>query len=378
MLVIQVNIFMVLLLASIAVHAGFKLDRKEQDHRAFLRLLLLTIVILILEMISVLLSSSEYINFMFAQKLVNVAGFALAPFVPICAILYVYKITNKYQKIDRNKLLWLSVPLVINSIISLGSWSFFWIFGITNENSYVRGPLFLVSPLTSYFYYIVCLLVVYDNRKKLSKEEVFILSLPVGVPAVLSFFQLYFFVFLTIWNSVAVAVVINYIYLIYRQTKIDPLTGLSNRIAYDEYLKRLHRKNNIALAVITIDLDDFKSINDVFGHHEGDNVLKLFARMLEDAFAGKGVPIRWGGDEFIVLVNEHKSEIVEKYVTTLDEKIEAYNKNGYKPYQIKFSYGMTIFDSTYNNVYELVQQSDKLMYEKKQKKNVGEPQNLMQ
>lgn len=373
MLAIQLNIFMVILLSSIAVHACFKLNRKELLHRLFLVLIFLTILILILEILSVLLNSSSYMHFMTAHKLVDTLGFTLSPLVPICAALYVYKITNKCKRIEINKFFWLSVPFGVNSFLSLGSYNFNWIFGITNENIYVRGPLFFVSPLTSYFYYIINLLLLYSSRKKLNREELFILSLLTGIPAVLSIFQLYYFIYLTIWNSVAIAVVINYIFIVHSQAKLDPLTGLGNRIAYDEYLTSLRRKSNIVLSVVNIDLDNFKSINDVFGHHEGDKVLRLFASHLEDVFEGKGVPIRLGGDEFIVLINENQRESLEQYIKILNNRIDAYNESNDMPYRIKFSYGLAMFDNTYNSIYELVQRSDKLMYEEKKKK-YGESQ----
>lgn len=365
MLAIQMNIFMVLLLSSIAVHACFKLERKEQVNRLFLALIFLTILILVLEILSVSLNSSIYIEYIILHKLVDTLGFTLAPLVSICAALYVYRRTNKYKKINLNKLLWLSVPFVVNSIISLGSYKYNWIFGITNENIYIRGPWFFVSPVTSYFYYFINLLFLYNAREKLSREELLIFSLLTVIPSVLSIFQLYYFVYLTIWNSVAIAVVINYVFIVHSQTTIDSLTGLGNRVAYDEYLAIISRKRNIVLAVVNIDLDDFKSINDAFGHHEGDNVLRVFARNLEEVFGDKGVSIRLGGDEFIVLINENKKEILENCITTLKNRINTYNKSSNMPYRIKFSYGMAIFNNTYNSIHELIQHSDKLMYEEK-------------
>lgn len=369
MLALQMNIFMVILLASIAVHAYFKLDRKEQSHRLFFVLILLTILILILEILSVALNSGNYISLITAHKLVDTSGFTLCPLVPICAVLYVYKRTNKYKKINNNKLFWLSVPLIVNTVISLGSYNFNWIFSISAENMYIRGPLFFVSPMTIYFYYIINLLVVYDGRKKLNKEELLIFSLLTTIPAVMSVFQLYYFIYLTIWNSTAIAVIINYVFIVHSQSKLDPLTGLGNRLAYNEYLASLRRKSNVVLSVLTIDLDDFKSINDICGHHEGDKVLRVFARQLEDVFEGKGVSIRFGGDEFIVLINENQTEVLEQYIKILIDKINAYNERTDMSYRIKFSYGLTIFNNAYNSIDELIHHSDKLMYEKKQKKN---------
>jgi len=366
---IQMNIFMVLVLSSIAVHAYLMLEEKKQALRSFWVLLLLTIVILVLEIFSVVLNSSNYISFINAHKLVDTLGFVLTPLVPICVALYVYKITHQYKKINISMVLWLSVPFVIHSILSLGSCQFNWIFSISNENIYVRGPLFFVSPLTSYFYYTVNLLLLYDSRKKLTREELVSFSLLTTFPAVLSSIQLYYLIYLTIWNSVAIAVIFNYIFIVYRQIKLDPLTGLGNRIAYDEYLTNLRRKRNIVVAVVNIDLDDFKSINDLLGHHEGDKALQLFSRQLEAVFAGNGV-FRMGGDEFIVLLNENDREVVETYIKILIDKVNAYNESGNLSYRIEFSYGITIYNNNYNDIQEAIQLCDKLMYEQKEKKKL--------
>ncbi|MCE5286335.1 MAG: GGDEF domain-containing protein [Pelosinus sp.] len=358
---------MVMLLSSIAVHAYFKLDRKEQVYRLFLALIGLTILILLLEILSVVLNSGHYINFISVHKLVDTLGFMLSPLVPISAVLYVYKRINKNKKTDRSKFFYLSMPFIVNGLISLGSYKFNWIFGITVENMYVRGALFFVSPLTLYFYYIINLFFLYDSRKKVNKEELIILSLLTIMPAVLSVIQGYYFIYLTIWNSVAIAVIINYIFIIQSQTKIDPLTGLGNRVLYNEYLASSRRKNNLVLAVINIDLDNFKSINDVYGHQEGDKALRLFARQLEEVFEGKGISIRLGGDEFIVLINDNQKEVVEQYIKTLSEKMNVYNKKSGRAYCIEFSYGMVMFNNEYDSIDELIQHSDRLMYEDKKK-----------
>ncbi len=364
------NIFMVILLAVIAGHAYFKLDRRKQVHRVFLVLILLTILILILEILSVALNSGYYIHFIIAHKLVDTLGFTLSPLVPISAMIYIYIRINKYREINKNKLFWISVPFVVNSILSLGSYNFYWIFGITNENMYVRGPLFFISPMTSYFYCMITLCILYNSRKKLNKDELLIFSLLTMIPNVMSIFQLYYFIYLTIWNSTAIAVTMNYIFLVHSQTKLDPLTGLGNRVAYNEYLASLCRKSNIVLSVVYIDLDDFKSINDVYGHHEGDKVLRVFARQLEDVFEGKGVSIRFGGDEFIVLIKENQKEVVEKYIKTLIDRMNRHNERSDRPYRIEFSYGMTILNNAYHSIDELIQHSDKLMYEEKQRKRI--------
>ena len=369
MLVIQMNLFMVLLLSLVAVHAFSKLQRRANaDHRMFLALLVLTMGMLVLEIFSVVLNSPAFIGFITVHRLVDTIGFTLTPLVPIFALLFIRAKTDSCKNINRKLILWLGLPLFVNTILSIGSFQFNWIFTITDENVYLRGPLWLASPLTSYFYYAANLLLLYKAREKLHREELLMLSLLTLSPGVLSVFQLYFFVYLTLWNSIAIAVVVNYILIVHSQVKIDPLTRLGNRAAYDEQLEILNRKENLVLTVVNIDLDNFKTINDAFGHQEGDKVLKLFAEHIKEVFDGKGTSIRLGGDEFIVLVNENRKEIVETYIKNLKSRIKAYNETSGMPYQIKFSYGMAIFNSSYKDVHELVRYSDKLMYQEKNKR----------
>lgn len=135
-----------------------------------------------------------------------------------------------------------------------------------------------------------------------------------------------------------------------------------------KYITILNRKSKITLSVINIDLDGFKNINDVYGHQEGDEVLKFFARRLEEVFGEIGFAIRWGGDEFILLLSEKRRERLEKYVKILNNKIDAYNDSNDKAYRIQFSCGIAIYDDSFDNVYEFIRHSDKLMYEEKQKK----------
>lgn len=358
---------MIILLAGIIVHAYFNLDKKEQVNILFFRLMFLMLIILFLEILSVILNSVFDPRFITPHKMVDMLGFTLTPLVPIHVVLYVYKRINPYQRVPKNKLVWLSAPLIVNSVLSLGSYHYNWIFRITAQNVYLRGPLWSVSPLSCYFYYILNLVILYNNRKKINREELFTLSLLSVIPGTLSFIQLFYFVYLTIWNSVAIAVMINYVFIINNQTMIDPLTKLGNRLAYSKYIASLRGNDNIVLSVVNIDLDGFKTINDLWGHHQGDEVLKAFAKQLKNVFED-GVLIRWGGDEFIVLLHENRREVLEKYLKTLSDRINKYNDRNDLPYKINFSYGIAIFNNAYQSIDDLIQHSDKLMYEEKQKK----------
>jgi diguanylate cyclase (GGDEF)-like protein len=93
--------------------------------------------------------------------------------------------------------------------------------------------------------------------------------------------------------------------IVERQARIDGLTGLANRRACEDQLAvELARAERFGgpVAVVITDLDDFKEINDRFGHPAGDVVLREFARTLEDAIRDVDLAARWGGEEFVLLL----------------------------------------------------------------------------
>jgi diguanylate cyclase (GGDEF)-like protein len=95
---------------------------------------------------------------------------------------------------------------------------------------------------------------------------------------------------------------------------LDPLTGLHNRRFGEERLKEeLARaeRNGEPLAVLVLDLDHFKEINDQFGHAVGDAALKEFSRSLRKAIRACDVPVRIGGDEFLIILPECPREKVD-------------------------------------------------------------------
>jgi diguanylate cyclase (GGDEF)-like protein len=111
-----------------------------------------------------------------------------------------------------------------------------------------------------------------------------------------------------------------------RQARIDPLTGLGNRRAFDERLDRAiehARLNSAPLSVIVSDLDDFKEINDSFGHLSGDELLRTAAGAMRAAVRDHDACYRWGGDEFAVLLPGVEQDVAEKVAERVSASIVA-------------------------------------------------------
>ena len=149
----------------------------------------------------------------------------------------------------------------------------------------------------------------------------------------------------------------------------EPLTGLYNRkfvFNINKIWIEENRRKNFSFALVFIDLDNFKPINDSFGHEEGDKVLKEVASILKKNFRERDFIIRLGGDEFIVLIDLQNTHInnIEKMIESLRKKIEE--KLG--KYNLSFSYGIAIYPQDGKDLSTLLEKADIRMYEEKKKR----------
>ncbi len=150
----------------------------------------------------------------------------------------------------------------------------------------------------------------------------------------------------------------------------DDLTGLLNRRGFftlAEQQRKLVNRTKRHIALLYLDIDGFKNINDELGHKEGDGALIDTAGILKDTFRESDIIARIGGDEFAVLLTEHAGPDVEKImVEHLRDNVEAFNDKGVRKYQLLFSVGIVGYDSLYPcSIDELLMRADDLMYKDK-------------
>lgn len=133
-----------------------------------------------------------------------------------------------------------------------------------------------------------------------------------------------------------------------RLSSKDPLTGLLNRRSMDLYLKEAIKKSeddDIGFSVIIADIDDFKKINDTYGHNIGDEVLENVATTICDAVMSKYHVCRWGGEEILILIPENRTitkAIAEKIRQAVEEiRVEAEGQT----IQITMTFGVAQYAS---------------------------------
>ena len=155
---------------------------------------------------------------------------------------------------------------------------------------------------------------------------------------------------------------------IIEMAKLDHLTNLPNRKYLAEYIEVLSKdalENEKKFAVMFLDVDDFKQINDTYGHKYGDYVLKTIADIISESVRGEDFVARIGGDEFVVVMSRIRSE---KDPMGLSERIQSRIHEYFSENEISkmgISIGISIFPRNGRSVEQLIENADKAMYNAK-------------
>ena len=155
-----------------------------------------------------------------------------------------------------------------------------------------------------------------------------------------------------------------------RNAFYDSLTGLSNRGLFldrlQQALLRRREENLDQIAIFFVDIDYFKEINDKFGHHAGDELLKGVAKRLETICRNEDTLCRYGGDEFTILIHHIDSlEEVEKLAQRVLKNIKAPFKLGKNDVNVTISMGIAVSDHHHNRPEDILQDGDFALYQAK-------------
>ena len=149
----------------------------------------------------------------------------------------------------------------------------------------------------------------------------------------------------------------------------DELTKLANRRGFIKLAQHgldICARHNISASIVFFDLNEFKLINDRFGHAEGNTVLIAFADNMIKTFRNSDVIGRLGGDEFAVLLTDTSLEDAKKIIERFRVHIDYRNKESTLNYEISFSEGIVEIDNKKRiSLESLLDQADSLMYDKK-------------
>ena len=150
----------------------------------------------------------------------------------------------------------------------------------------------------------------------------------------------------------------------------DPLSGVNNRVSFSKYINNvfINREHNGAY-IIFIDIDNFKGINDTYGHIEGDEAISLVGKTLKSiAGENNAFVARMGGDEFVLVSQSQSEDEIKNIIRSISFELEERLIFSDKKYDVTVSCGYVHMEANAKNIKELMSKADMKMYQEKNKK----------
>lgn len=370
---IDINLFSAFGLLLVASIAFRRLDHRERLNRAFFFTSLLIIGELLIEAATCWINGIPGSGIRVLSVILHVFLFLGAPFLTTYWFLLLCQVVIPPKKDPKWLKFVVLVPQVANFLIVILSPWFGWVFSIGAGNVYERGPLFLVSWIVTYSFLALSVGVIVRNRKRMSLWNIALLLIACSLPLFGGLLQATLYGILTMWPSVAMALIILYLFLQERLVHLDGLTGAWNRESFEHYInERLRLHPDWPFAALYFDLDHLKSINDRFGHPEGDVALRESVNIIRSVIGSEDIIARMGGDEFVVILNTDDAVKLDSVRLSILDRLEQYNKNSGKPYSIGLSVGTGLYGPHFSSIEHFIHQLDKRMYESKRLKDTIE------
>ena len=256
---------------------------------------------------------------------------------------------------------YLFIPCAVNMLFSFISIPTGIVFRFGESNNFGRGPLGYLPFIINALYLAYLCFMIFKNQRW-QKEEL-IQPLFMSVIAVTCLIMPITFPEQSehwLEMTIAVELLLYYVFLLQRFTMRDSLTGLLNRQCYYADLEKY--KDSIS-ALITIDMNGLKRTNDNYGHTEGDKALKTIAASFISAAGRKNHIYRIGGDEFIILCIGADEETVKNMIKHIGQELEK------TPYSVSTGYAM---NESGLSADELYHRADVMLYEDKRKYYLSE------
>jgi len=366
-LLLDVNIFSILLLLSILLSILLQKNRHAYSTRLFLTMLFATLLLLLLECGMFHFKSDNLFVYFIAYS------FVLLTPVPVALWLsYLdFQLNDSVERIERRFYYLMPVMILAGIILICDLWLFPHFF-IENQMGYglnLGRGMWLVG-IISYSLVLFSFLLAWKHRGHLESRLILTLILLSILPVFGAVTQTLNHSLPTKWPLVTLSVCLTYLFVEIQHEGRDYLTGLYNRKQLDDWLHHRMRvfPKKGSFALIVIDLNLFKNINDTYGHKEGDRALVDFSRLISRSVKQNDMVSRFGGDEFLILLETEDVEVVEKVIQRIERRTAEENLRRDTDYSISFSAGYALYTpKAYSSARELFHDADMRMYEDKQK-----------
>ncbi len=357
---LYINLYATLALLIVLAILAVKKDFYSFSGKLFRQLIVLNIILLLAEGIAFAVDSVDTSASYFWNYWLNVLLFILSPL--ICAYFGAYidfKLFHSFERFKSKVFYW--IPFALGVIFIIINFFKPILFKLSSDNVYTRGVFFYVIAIIIFSYFGYFLLSTIKERKNIDRSVFWGLTLLVTFPLMGGAIQALNYGSMSMYSMMALGIFSAYISIETINSSKDYLTKLFTRSKAVDFIDNLITKKS-DFAVVMIDIDNFKDINDEFGHSIGDLVLFDFGKLLLKVFEDDTLVSRFGGDEFVVICKTCSEELLMTAKQRLKDELVNYNKQ----FKVEFSYGYSFYKKTSSSSKsEILVEADHNMYKDK-------------
>lgn len=345
----------------------YRIRRRQQfaqvHERIFSVMLTLILIAQAGETVSFLIDGKIFPRSFFLQHICNILCLGLAGVVGFLWCLFAdYRIYCNKKRLN-SKAAVLSSPMIIMIGLLIGDlFGGGFIFKISPENCYTRGSVGLFTYVVLFIYFAESIANALNARKK-GISPFFFPIYCFAVPCMLgAIIQGCFYGLSVGWLATSMAMVFVHMELQTANYYMDGLSGLFNRQYMNYYL--LQKSQSVGkLYGIILDIDDFKAINDNYGHTVGDRAIQTMGKLLSQSIFKNAIAVRAGGDEFAIFLSDSSDRECNRQMETIKENIKEFNDSGNEYFYLSVSMGSDCFEG--KTVEEFLSKMDSNMYAEK-------------
>lgn len=361
-----INVFAITILLVLFLTLALGRNRSTLSTKLF-SLIIITVIIQLVADVFGRMDGITTFSVPIANQIGNFVLFLLNPIPSILWILFI--ISHIYGDVKITKRI--VIPIAIYSVLHLAAMTiniYYPIYySIDANNVYRRGPLFILSLIWSMLPLIIGFILTIIKRKEIIPLKFNSFVFYPFAPVIGTVIGLLFYGYSIILPSLTIGILLVFNGIQNDSIVFDYLTGVYNRRALEDRLRKKIGDSNHQFGAIMLDIDGYKKINDTYGHLVGDRALSDFAKALRQSVHIKDFVARYGGDEFVLVINCHSTKDLENIIEQIYLSLKRLNDREMYPFKFDVSKGYALYSSNLT-LEQFIHQLDSKMYEEKKTK----------
>lgn len=296
----------------------------------------------------------------------NFLLFALNPITPILWLIYVMYQVYGTRSVIKKYMVYIFIFFAAHMAIMIFNLFFGFYYSIDANNVYTRGDYFALSILWTVIPLFISFGLTIVNRHKIDTRKYNAFIFFPAAPLIGTVLSSLIYGYSIILPTLVVADLLVFISIQNDNLRMDYLTNTFNRRHLEDILRKKISESNRQFGGIMLDIDGYKQINDMYGHLIGDRALIDFARVLQKSVGINDIVARYGGDEFMIIVEVKNDAALRHTIEKLKADIDKYNTKNVYPFELTASIGGALYDGKEKKTMEqFINYLDQLMYQDK-------------